>query len=140
MEARSQAPEGPITLEEVRDQFAQWRTTRPKGRNRIPDELWQRAIDLVGCHTVNEVARSLSLNHSELKSRYEAGHLPASTPVSPDHPRFVELSWEARTIAVTGCVLELEGAGGRKLKVSVQDDGNGLDVVSLARGLWEVTA
>ena len=140
MEATAQTPEVSITLEEARHEFEQWRATRPKGRSRIPGELWQRAIELVGCHTVNEVARSLSLNHSELKSRYEAEHSPAAAAVAADPPRFVELSWEAPAIAVTGCLLEVEGSGGRKLKVSVQDEGSGLDVLALAKGLWEVTA
>jgi hypothetical protein len=140
MEATSQAQEHPIPLEDAKEQFEYWRATRPKGRSRIPGELWQRAIELVGSHTVDEVARSLSLNHSELKSRYEAQHSPAAPPAVAVPPRFVEFSCQSPSIPVAGCVLEVEGSGGRKLKVTVQYEGSGLDVLALARGLWDVTA
>jgi len=140
METTAQAQADCITLEEAKRRFEHWRASRLKGRSRIPTELWQTAIDLVGRHTVNEVARALKLNHRELKSRHEVQHPPAARPATSPTPRFVELPWSAASGGVTDCVLEVEGREGRKLRVTVRDEGSGLDVLALAKGLWEATA
>ena len=102
-------------------------------------ELWQTAIDLIGPYSVNEVSRVLKLNHTEVKKRYEAQAAPAKIDAPPPDSRFVEFAWDAPMGRVSDCVLEVEGREGRKLKLTVRDEGAGLDVLALAKGLWEAT-
>ena len=53
-------------LQEVSAIFAHWRSTG-KPRNRIPEELWQAAVDLAPCYSTHRIARALRLNYTELK-------------------------------------------------------------------------
>jgi hypothetical protein len=139
MERSTRAKEA-AALEEAKCRFEQWRQSRPKGRSRIPAELWQTAVDLIGPHSVNEVARGLKLNYRDLKMRHEAQPSPAGLQESPPIPRFVELPLSPPASRVSDCVLEVEGREGRNLKVTVRHEGSGLDVLVLAKGLWELTS
>ena len=56
------------TVEQVRDQFEQWRNTREK-RTDIPDELWQAAISLAEHTSVYQISKELRLNYTDLKHR-----------------------------------------------------------------------
>jgi hypothetical protein len=138
MENVAQSQEVP-TLEEAKRRFALWRETRPNGKSRIPADLWQTAIDLVGPYSMNEVARGLKLNHRALKDRHEAQQLRAGSPDASPPARFVEFPWNIPASHVSDCVLEVEGREGRKLKVTLRAEGAGLDVLALAKGLWEMT-
>ena len=126
-------------LEEARRRFEQWRQSRPKGRSRIPADLWQTAVDLIGPYSVNEVARGLKLNHRELKSRHEARHRPAGSADGSPTPRFVEFPCHLPASPGMDCVLEVEGPAGRKLKVTIRDERAGSDVLTLAKALWDLT-
>ena len=138
MESAAQWHEIP-TLEEAKRRFEHWRETRPKRKSRIPPDLWQTAIELVGPYSLNQVARGLKLNHRDLKNRHEARHPPDGSEETTATPRFVEFPWTPPASHVSDCVLEVEGHEGRKLKLTVRDEGVGLDVLALARGLWELT-
>ena len=56
------------TLEVVRNQFEAWRKRR-RCRGRIPEALWQAAVELCREHSIFEVSRSLRLNYNGLKNR-----------------------------------------------------------------------
>ena len=127
-------------LEEAKRQFDHWRETRRNRRSRIPSELWQTAIDLIGQYSKNEVARALGLNYTDLKERYEAQAGPEnSASPSPDNA-FVEIPRPGHPErCVSDYILEVEGREGRKLELTIRREGAGLDVVSLVKGLWDVT-
>jgi hypothetical protein len=55
-------------LQDVSTIFAQWRSTR-KPRSRIPEHLWQAAVDLAPFYSIHQIARALRLNYTELKHR-----------------------------------------------------------------------
>lgn len=55
-------------LAEVQKMFTDWRLKR-KGRETIPDHLWQTAMDLLSEFTLTKVAKALRLNGTELKMR-----------------------------------------------------------------------
>lgn len=55
-------------LQTVSAIFAQWRSTH-KPRGRIPEELWQAAVDLAPCYSTRRIAQALRLNYTELKHR-----------------------------------------------------------------------
>ena len=57
-----------LSLELAQQDFKEWREKRKFG-TRIPDELWQQAVDLTAYYSMSRVCRSLSLNFNDLKSR-----------------------------------------------------------------------
>jgi len=128
------------SLEEAKRRFAHWRETRPKRRGRIPAELWQTAIGLIGPYSLNEVSRALNLNHTDLKKRHEAQCAGAPPLDHPLEPRFVELACTEPVSRVSDCVMEVEGREGRKLKLTIRDESAGVDLLALAKGLWELSS
>jgi len=60
--------ESPSTLETVAAHFAQWRRNKKKGE-RIPEQLWSEAIDLVDRYGVSQVTRTLRLCGTDLNKR-----------------------------------------------------------------------
>ena len=54
--------ENSLTLEVVTRHFAEWRSTRPNARSRIPEELWKEAALLCESYPLTHVSRSLGLN------------------------------------------------------------------------------
>ena len=57
-----------LTLEAVAEHFAQWRSRKRK-RERIPEPLWQEAIDLLDRYRISRVTRTLRLSGSDLNKR-----------------------------------------------------------------------
>ena len=60
--------ESALTLEKVAEHFAQWRRNKKKGE-RIPQPLWNEAIELVETHGVSRVTRTLRLSATDLNQR-----------------------------------------------------------------------
>jgi len=58
------------TLESVTKQFEDWRSNRRK-RDRIPQHLWQAAVQLCKDYPITQVCRRLRLSFADLKK-----HLP----------------------------------------------------------------
>ena len=59
------------SLTEVQRRFERWRGHRAVG-TRIPEELWQAAVE-VGCtHGASKTSRALGLDYYKLKTRLES--------------------------------------------------------------------
>lgn len=58
-------PQSTSTLESVKAQFAQWRSTRVRG-NRIPSSLWNAAISLTRSYHYKQIASELKISSSRL--------------------------------------------------------------------------
>jgi len=70
----SQEKETSRQLVEVQDAFTQWRLHDKQPGVRIPEALWDQAVDLVRSFRLSRVATALKLNATELKRRaLEAG-------------------------------------------------------------------
>ncbi|MCP4755055.1 MAG: hypothetical protein GY866_29605, partial [Proteobacteria bacterium] len=65
------APTNDPALEEVRNQFEIWREAK-KGNDRIPESLWQAAVDLTKTYSPHKIAKTLGLNCMRFKSRVNA--------------------------------------------------------------------
>jgi hypothetical protein len=114
-----EATDNTPTLEAVERQFEQWRSSRIKKREPIPEPLWQSAAQLCKVHPITHVCRSLRLSFADLKKR-----VSPSTPVA----QFVELS--------ASCLfgkwqLVCERPDGSRLQVS--GDGNAPDLQTVIR-------
>ena len=61
----------PADLGRARDRLAAWRRTK-KPRSRIPEALWELAVELTGQHGLHRTARALKLDYYSLKKRVES--------------------------------------------------------------------
>ena len=57
-----------LALKTVTKQFEDWRASRKK-HARIPQHLWQAAVDLCKAYRPTRVSRSLRLSYADLKKR-----------------------------------------------------------------------
>ena len=103
-------------LHHVTHQFAQWRTSRPTPRGRIPQPLWAQALALTEHFPLTRVAQQLGLTPQVLKRRREATRPGAAPPPLPAPPAFVEVPGPAwRTATAEG---EVQRADGTRLRIT----------------------
>jgi len=102
----------PESITELQVQLEQFRSTHP-ARTRLPESVWQSAVDLARCHGLYVVAHSLRLDYTRLKKHVSgsSAHRRKSTL-----PRFVELMGAARA-QVDEYVIEFESARGPKMRI-----------------------
>jgi hypothetical protein len=98
-------------LDAVRQAFEQWRSTR-SGRERIPEELWQAAVDLSGSYTPCRIATELKLDYSRLRRRIRE-RLPEPPP-----SRFIEVRMD-RLVSSHQCTVQLRSPAGFEMTVHV---------------------
>ncbi len=107
--SRSPIPE-PIL--ELQRQLMQFRSSQP-GRTKLPESLWQAAVELARQYGVHPVAHRLGLDYTRLKQRL--GEVPPRRQKAAE-PAFVELV-AARPDALEGCVIEFESSRGGKMRI-----------------------
>ena len=99
-------------------QFRAWREGRRRGQ-RIPRELWQTAVELVGVYPVEQVAGRLALNRRDLEKRLETQEGKPVTR-SESHagctPGFVEVGRLGDGHAGV-CTIETEDGSGARVIV-----------------------
>ena len=105
----SPIPEPIIQLQRELDQF---RSTQPH-RTRLPESLWQAAVELARQHGVYPVAQPLRLDYMGLKKRLDG--VPGSQKRAAK-PAFVELV-AAHPASVADCVIEFESSAGSKMRI-----------------------
>ena len=105
----SPIPEPIIQLQRELDQF---RSTQPH-RTRLPEALWQAAVELARQHGVYPVAQPLRLDYMGLKKRLDGVPIPQKRTAAP---AFVELV-AAHPATVPECVIEFESSAGSKMRI-----------------------
>lgn len=124
METRK-APIIPTEMEELRQQFENWRSTHSRP-SRIPETLWASAVESAKQHGVYRTAQALRLDYTRLKARVGNQTTGATTKSSPT---FVEL-FSPTASSLPECIVELENARGKKMRIHLR----GLAVPDVA--LW----
>lgn len=121
------------SLEDVREKFEHWRSTRKSRCERIPASLWQSAAVLTQDHPIHSVAKTLRLNSNDLKKQIPkyCGKNPAQPITQSD---FVELSCDSSPIPSPECIVELADPTGARMRISMK--GNSLDVPGLIASFW----
>ena len=76
----------PEEITQLQRQLEQFRSSRP-ARTRLPESLWQAAVELARQHGIYTVAHPLRLDYTRLKQRL--GGMP-SQPRKQNKPAFVE--------------------------------------------------
>ena len=102
----------PEPIAQLQRRFDEFRSTRPH-RTKLPETLWQAAVELAREHGLHPVAHPLRLDYMGLKRRLEG--LPAARKKA-SAPAFVELI-AAHPATVAECVIEFESSMGSKMRI-----------------------
>ena len=102
----------PEAIAQLQRQLEQFRSSQP-GRIKLPEALWQAAVELARQHGVYAVAHPLRLDYTRLKQRLSG---TASRPRKGNNPAFIELIGHPPA-ALPECVIEFESASGSKMRV-----------------------
>jgi|SRR5579863_9353188 len=103
----------PESIAQLQRQLEQFRSTRP-GRTKLPESLWQAAVELAREHGVYSVAHPLRLDYMRLKKRL--GGPPTRRRKKATEATFIELIPPGRA-QIEECVIELESSGGNKMRI-----------------------
>ena len=111
MNSKSTTPiPGPI--EQLQRQLDEFRSTQPH-RTKLPETLWQAAVELARQHGLYAVAHPLRLDYTGLKKRLDG--VPDRKKKAAK-PAFVELIAK-HTAPMADCVIEFESSAGSKMRI-----------------------
>lgn len=130
MNRKSTAPI-PEAIAQLQRQLDQLRSIQPR-RMKLPEPLWQAAVELARQHGVYSVAHALRLDYMGLKKRL--GGVPIRRPKA-NKPAFVELMAPHATAPES--VIEFESPSGGKMRIQWKAS-SPPDWVSLLRA-WRET-
>ncbi len=102
----------PEPIAHLQHQLDQFRSAQ-SGRTKLPESLWQAAVELARQHGVYAVAHPLRLDYMGLKKRL--GGVPRRRRKATK-PAFVELM-TPHPATLEDCVIEFESAGGGKMRI-----------------------
>lgn len=129
---RKSTPPIPEAIVQMQQQLDQFRSTRPR-RTKLPESLWQAAVELARQHGVYAVAHPLRLDYMGLKKRLGGVTLLRRKATKP---AFVELTAPQAT-PLQECMIEFESLRGGKMRIQCKASGPS-DCVSLLRS-WRET-
>ena len=121
--------------QEVRDlarRVSRWQRRRV-GRARMPEDLWEAALDVACEWGPYRAAQVLGLSYSTVKRRLETRELGPGAEEA-EGPAFVEVLSPLMAGQGVSCVLELEAASGTRVRVEVKEIPT-RELLSLLRGL-----
>ncbi len=121
----------PEPIVQFQRQLEQFRSTRPH-RTKLPEALWEAAVELARQHGVYSVAHPLGLDYTKLKKRLDG--VP-SIEGKATAPAFVELI-ASRPATISECVIEFESSMGSKMRIQWKDS-SAPDWASLLRAWRE---
>jgi hypothetical protein len=105
----------PGPIEQLQRQLDEFRSTQPH-RTKLPETLWQAAVELARQHGVYSVAHPLRLDYTGLKKRLDGVPDSAAPKRRATKPAFVELI-SAHPATVADCVIEFESLVGGKMRI-----------------------
>jgi hypothetical protein len=132
---RINAPAIGPTLEAVRHEFEIWRKRR-RCRCRIPESLWQAAVEQCTEHSVQAVSRALRLNYNGLKNRVPSitrGRALAAGQHS--NLGFVRLDLGS-PMTPSEWLVEMEAPNGARMRMSFKGIPRDFDLMELSRAFW----
>ena len=119
-------------IEKVKQRFETWREVRKK-RTKIPEELWQAAVELSSDYSFNKISRALHLDYSVLKERI-LSMKSEELGVNEVEGGFVEVDLGGG-VSTEEWVFELEDGKGAKMRMRMKG-GAGVDLIEIAKVLW----
>ena len=103
----------PEPILQLRRQLEEFRSSQP-GRVKLPESLWQAAVELARQYGIWPVAHSLRLDYMRLKGRLgevKPAHRRQAAP-----PSFIEVV-AAQPAVLEVCMIEFESPRGTKMRV-----------------------
>ena len=120
-------------VEKARKRFDSWRRSR-KVVSRIPENLWDLAVEAAREVGVNRAARALGLEYYALKKRVvSSANSSVLKPIGDAN--FVELDSTGAPPFFTEWAVEMENENGDRMRVAGRSP-SGPDVVGLCRAFW----
>ena len=116
----------------LRGRVDAWRSSKKRGE-RIPEALWETAVELAMTHGVYHVSRGLGVDHSKLK-RLAAESEQRRDEVPVEFVELQELFGTTRAPAV----VEMRRADGASFRVELPE--GRVDVLALAATFWGAVA
>jgi hypothetical protein len=106
----------PVPIAQLEQQLAQWRSTN-QPRARLPETLWNAAVELARQYGVYRTAHSLRLDYLGLKERLlGSGTRSRKQARRPRKPAFVELL-APQSAKPEESVIEFESVRGDKMRI-----------------------
>ena len=102
----------PGAIEQLQRQLDEFRSTQ-RHRTKLPETLWQAAVELARQHGVYSVAHPLRLDYTGLKKRLDGVLDPKKKAVKS---AFVELIAD-NSAMMADCVIEFESSVGSKMRI-----------------------
>jgi hypothetical protein len=102
----------PEPIAQLQRQLDQFRSTQPR-RTKLPESLWQAAVELARQHGLYPVAHPLRLDYMGLKKRLGG---VSTRRQKAAKPAFVELIGPDRA-PLEECVIDFESSGGSKMRI-----------------------
>ena len=102
----------PEPIAQLQRRFDEFRSTQPH-RTKLPETLWQAAVELAREHGLHPVAHPLRLDYMGLKKRLEGVPGPQKKVAAP---AFVELI-ASHPATISECVIEFESSIGSKMRI-----------------------
>jgi hypothetical protein len=109
---RKSTPAIPEAIMQLQRQLDQFRSTQQR-RTKLPEPLWQAAVELARQHGIYPVAHPLRLDYMGLKKRL--GGIPIRRRKATK-PAFVELIAPHAT-PLEECVIEFDAPSGSKMRI-----------------------
>ncbi len=106
------APPIPEPIAQLQRRFDEFRSSRPH-RAKLPETLWESAVELARQHGLYSVAHPLRLDYVQLKKRLGG---VSDVRKKAAKPTFVELV-AAHPATMSECVVEFESSIGSKMRI-----------------------
>ena len=117
-----------LTLEELKNQFEDYRKNKSYSREPIPKHLWQAAADLAKIHSIATVSKELGLRYSNIKE-YIYGPPVSKNKVRKKSPCFVELKYN-QPLMQEALTVDIENKKGARMRICL---GSSADIGSLIK-------
>jgi len=117
-------------IDHLQKRFDIWRKSHKPG-TRIPDRLWDSAVQVAQENSLHRTAKALHLDYYGLKKRLDAAGV-MQKPV----PSFIELHPPAPE-GIPECVIELETRNGSKMRIQIKGMG-APDLNALSSTFWRI--
>ena len=105
----------PGPIEQLQRQLDEFRSTQPH-RTKLPETLWQAAVQLARQHGVYSVAHPLRLDYVGLKKRLDGVSAPKKKAAKA---AFVELIADP-SATMADCLIEFESSIGSKMRIQLK--------------------